>query len=331
VNETQSDLLLSVRSHPRCLEHHPGLGHPESPDRIQVVLDALSARVEGRWTVDGESPLPPEDDILGVLQWIHDPAYIDRVREASAAGSGWIDSEDCGVSKGTFDAAVAAAGLAMQAALDLVNGRIRRAFVVVRPPSHHAHSDRAAGYCFFGSVALAAEIVTRSWNRPVVVADFGALHGDGIQEHFFDRDDVAFVSVHRYPAFPGSGGADEIGDGAGAGTIRNLPLARGSGDDIFCDAFKQALTDICLEIRPAVILLATGFDAHHEDPLGGMQVTEEGYRRLTATAVTAAEMWCEGRLLSFLEGGFNLQALAKSARIHVEELAKTSDHKPPQE
>jgi acetoin utilization deacetylase AcuC-like enzyme len=331
VTEQSDDLLLSVRSHPRCLEHVPGLGHPEGPDRLQVVLDALSARVEGRWIVDRESLLPPEDDILGVLQWIHDPAYIDRVREASAAGSGWIDSEDCGVSEGTFSAAVASAGLAMQAALDLVNGRVRTAFVVIRPPSHHAHRDRASGYCFFGSVALAAEVVTRSWNRPVVIADFGALHGDGIQQQFFDRDDVAFVSVHRYPAFPGTGGADEIGEGAGAGSNRNLPLAKGSGDDIFCEAFEQALTEVCREIRPAAILLATGFDAHHEDPLGGMRVTEEGYRRLTAIAATAANLWCEGRLLSFLEGGFNLQALAKSARIHVEELAKTSAHKPPQE
>jgi acetoin utilization deacetylase AcuC-like enzyme len=306
------------------LEHRPGLGHPETPERVQVVLDALSARVEGRWVVDRESPLPPDEDTIGTLAWIHDPEYIESVREASQAGSGWLDSHDCGVSPGTFDAAVAAAGLAMRAGLDLANRRLQRAFLVIRPPSHHAHSERASGYCFFNSVALAAEVVVRSWNRPVVIADFGAFHGDGIQEHFFSRDDVGVVSVHRYPAFPGSGGADEVGDGEGRGTTRNVPLEGGVGDDIFCTAFASALDEICNRLQPAAIVLSAGFDAHRSDPLGGMQVSENGFGQMTAAAVEAAERWAGGRVLSFLEGGYELEALAKSARIHVEELAKRS-------
>ncbi len=322
--DKSTDLPLSVRSHPRCLEHKPGLGHPERPERLQVVLDALSARAEGRWVVDRESLLPPDDDTIGALAWIHDKAYIARVREASAHGKGWVDSHDCGVSAGTFDAAVAAAGLAMQTALDLVNHRLRQAFVVARPPAHHAGHDRASGYCFFNSVALAAEVVVRSWNRPVLIADFGALHGDGTQQHFYSRADVGFVSVHRYPAFPGSGGADEIGEGEGRGTTRNVPLAGGAGDDIICAAFSNALDEICPHLQPTTILLSAGFDAHRDDPVGGMEMTTAGFGRLTAAAVEAANRWAEGRLLSFLEGGFELEALAKSARIHVEELAKTS-------
>jgi acetoin utilization deacetylase AcuC-like enzyme len=289
-----------------------------------VVLDALLARAEGRWVVDGESPLPPDEDILGTLAWIHDPAYIERLREASAAGSGWLDSQDCGVSSGTFDAAVAAAGLAMQAALDLVNHRLQRAFIVARPPAHHAGRDRASGYCFFNSVALAAEVVVRSWNRPVVIADFGALHGDGTQQLFYASAEVGFVSVHRYPAFPGGGGGDEVGEGEGLGSTRNVPLAGGAGDDVFCTAFSGALDEICARMQPAAILLSAGFDAHCEDPVGGMKVTEAGFGRLTASVVGAANRWSDGRVLSFLEGGFELEALAKSARIHVEELAKTS-------
>jgi len=324
VTETNTDMPVSVRSHPRCLEHQPGLGHPETARRVQVVLDALSARAEGRWAVDRESPLPPDEDTIGALAWIHDPAYIEQVREASVAGSGWLDSQDCGVSSGTFDAAVAAAGLAMQAALDLVNGRLQKAFVVARPPGHHAGRDRASGYCFFNSVALAAEVVVRSWNRPVVIADFGALHGDGTQEHFYESDEVGFVSVHRYPAFPGTGGGDEVGEGKGLGTTRNVPLAGGAEDDVFCTAFSGALDEICGRMQPAAILISAGFDAHREDPIGGMEVTEAGFGRLTATAVHAANRWSEGRFLSLLEGGFELEALAKSARIHVEELAKTS-------
>jgi acetoin utilization deacetylase AcuC-like enzyme len=219
---------------------------------------------------------------------------------------------------------VSAAGLAMQGALDLVNRRARRAFVVARPPAHHAGHDRASGYCFFNSVALAAEVVVRSWNRPVVIADFGALHGDGTQQHFYTSADVGFVSVHRYPAFPGSGGADEIGEGEGRGTTRNVPLAGGAGDDILCAAFSGALDEVCVRLQPAAILLSAGFDAHCDDPVGGMKMTEAGFGRLTAAAVEAANRWAEGRVLSFLEGGFELEALAKSARIHVEELAKTS-------
>jgi len=319
-----TDMPLSIRSHPRCLEHKPGLGHPERPERLLVILDALSARAEGRWVVDRESPLPPDDDTIGALAWIHDPDYIKRVREASADGSRWLDSHDCGVSRGTFEAAVAAGGLAMQAALDLVNRRVRRAFIVARPPAHHASRERASGYCFFNSVALAAEVVVRSWNRPVALADFGALHGDGTQHHFYSNADVGFVSVHRFPAFPGTGGADEIGQGQGCGTNRNVPLAAGADDDIICAAFSSALDEICVRLQPAAILLSAGFDAHCDDPVGGMKMTEAGFGRLTAAAVGAANRWAEGRVLSFLEGGFELEALAKSARIHVEELAKTS-------
>jgi len=327
MSETSFNPPLSVRSHPLCLEHEPGLGHPETPERVRVVLDALTARSQGRWVVDRESPLPREEDVIGTLQWVHDPAHIERVREAAERGHRWLDSEDCGVSSGTYRAALATAGLAMQTSLDMVNGKITRAFVVARPPSHHAGRDRASGYCFFGSVSLAAEVVSGSLGLPVVIADFGALHGDGIQQHFFDRADVGYVSVHRYPAFPGTGGADEIGEGEGRGTTRNVPLAAGADDEVICTAFESALREVCGRLRPAMVLLAAGFDAHRADPLGGMLMTEEGYKRLTAIAVSVAERWAGGRLMSFLEGGFELEALAKSARIHVEELAKTSDHK----
>ena len=313
---------VAVRSHPLCLDHSPGLGHPDTAARVQVVLDALSARAEGRWVVDRESPLPHEDDTIGALAWIHDSAYIARVREASENGSRWLDSEDCGVSSGTFAAAVAAAGLAMQASLDLVNRRLDRAFVVSRPPAHHAGRDRASGYCFFNSVALAAEVVVRSWGRPVVIADFGAFHGGATQRHFFSRGDVGYVSVHRYPAFPGTGGADEIGVEGGRGATRNVPLAGGADDAVFCKAFAEALDEICGRLQPAAILVSAGFDAHKDDPLGGMSVTTAGFGRLTAAVMSVASRWSGGHVLSFLEGGYNLEALAQCARIHVEELAK---------
>ena len=218
---------LEVRSNPRCLEHRPGLGHPDQPSRLERVLAALEPPPTAGWRLVPDSPVPPDDQVLGVLKWVHDAEYIDRVRFAAGSGSGWVDSHDCVVSSGTFAAATAAVGLALQAALDLVNRRVDRVFVAARPPSHHAERARARGYCFFNAVAVAAEVIVRSWNQPVLIVDFDALHGNGTQQHFWDRADVGYLSVHRYPWFPGSGAGDEIGAGSGLGTTRNIPLAAG--------------------------------------------------------------------------------------------------------
>jgi len=286
-----------------------------------VILDALEPGAAGRWIVDRQAPLPPDPEVIGALRWIHDDDYIERVRAASEEAHGWLDTHDCRISAGTFDAAVAAAGLAMNAALDLVNHRLERAFLVLRPPSHHAERDSAKGYCFFNSVALAAEVLVGSWGKPVIIADFDAHHGNGTQEHFFDRPEVGYVSVHAFPGFPGTGTADEIGVGRGTGTTRNVPLVAGADDSVFCSAFEEALDEVASRLRPAAVIASAGFDAHASDPLGGMRVSEAGFRRLSSAVTATAHRWSNGRVLSFLEGGFDLQALANCARIHVEELA----------
>ncbi|MEE4272814.1 MAG: histone deacetylase [Thermoanaerobaculales bacterium] len=319
---------VAVRSHPRCLGHAPGLGHPESGRRVQVILDALEAGAKGRWTVDRQAPLPPDEDVVGVLKWIHDPEYIDRVRRAADEGSGWLDTHDCRVSTGTWEAALAAAGLALNAALDLVNGRLERAFIALRPPSHHAEKAAAKGYCFFNAVALAAEVVVQSWNRPVLIVDFDAHHGNGTQRHFYDRSDVGYVSVHGFPAFPGTGTADETGEGEGEGFTRNVPLALGADDQTYCAALENAVDEIGARVEPSAVIVSAGFNAHVSDPVGGMRLSEAGFRRLSAAVMSAAERWSEGRVLSFLEGGFDLQAVANIARIHVEELAAGQTEKP---
>jgi acetoin utilization deacetylase AcuC-like enzyme len=316
-----ADTPVLVRSHPRCLGHEPGLGHPESGRRLEGVLDALAAAAAGGWSVDRCSPLPPDGDTIGMLRWIHDADHIERVRAASARGHGWLDSQDCRVSAGTFDAAVAAAGLALQAALDLANHRLDRAFLALRPPSHHAERARARGYCFFNSVALAAEVVASSWGEPVLIADFDAHHGNGTQQLFLDRPEVGYVSVHTFPGFPGTGTADEVGEGLAAGSIRNTPLAPGADDAVFCAAFEAALDEVASRLQPAAIIVSAGFSAHAADPLGGMRVSEDGFRRVTAAVTATAQRWSSGRVLSILEGGYNLQALANCARIHVQELA----------
>lgn len=320
--EAAAGVRLEVRSHPRCLEHRPGLGHPEQPGRLAAVLRALEDPADARWRVLPDCPLPPEDDILGVLAWVHDPDYIERVCAAAAAGAGSIDSDDCALSEGSFAAATAAAGLALQAGLDLVNRRVDRVFVAGRPPAHHAERARARGYCLFNSVALAAEVIVRAWNRPVLIADFDALHGNGTQQQFWERADVGYVSVHRFPWFPGTGAADEIGSGPGRGTTRNIPLAEGADDELFCAAFERALAGLAAQLRPAALVVSAGFNAHHADPTGGMRLTAAGFRRLTRAVMGAASSFADGRVLSFLEGGFAPAALAEGARAHVEVMAE---------
>jgi acetoin utilization deacetylase AcuC-like enzyme len=315
-----AEVRLEVRSHPRCLEHRPGIGHPEQPGRVTAVLQALESPPDARWRLLPESPLPPEDDTLGVLEWVHEAAYIERVRSAASSGKGWLDSQDCVVSAGSFAAATAAAGLALQAGLDLVNGRVNRVFVASRPPAHHAERARARGYCLFNAVALAAEVIARGWNRPVLIVDFDALHGNGTQQLFWERGDVGYLSVHRFPWFPGTGTADQVGVGPGLGTTRNIPLAEGADDEIFCTALERGLEELATRLQPAALVLSAGFNAHHADPTGGMRLSAEGFRRLTRAVMAAARAFAGGRVLSFLEGGFAPAALVEGARAHVEEM-----------
>jgi acetoin utilization deacetylase AcuC-like enzyme len=315
-------LKVLVRSHPVCLGHRPGLGHPESPERLEAILDSLEFGDGDRpWTVERAAPLPPESTVVGALHWVHTPEHLDKVRRAAERAPGWVDSEDCRVSSGSYAAAVAAAGLALNAALDLVNGRLRRAFLAVRPPAHHAARDRAAGYCLFNHLALAAEVVVRSWSAPVLIADFDALHGDGTERLFWDRGDVGVVSVHRYPAFPGTGAASDLGEGKGRGLNVNVPLTAGAGDEVVIPAFARAVGAVAHELQPAVVILGAGFSAHERDPVGGLRVSTAGFRRLTDVAVEVAERWSGGRVLSFLEGGFDPRVLAVAVREHVEALA----------
>jgi acetoin utilization deacetylase AcuC-like enzyme len=322
-------MLMQVRSHPDCLEHRPSLGHPESPKRLQTVLETLRAVQEPAWQLDVESPLPPADDVLGVIKWLHDSEYIERVRAAAEAAPGHVDSHDCVVSNGSYSAALAAAGLAVQAGLDMVNSRLHRAFVAARPPSHHAERGRARGYCFFNNVALAAELIVQAIGQKILIVDFDVHHGNGTQQMFYDREEVGYLSVHQYPFFPGTGGGDETGEGRGLGANRNIPLAAGADDAVFAGAVEGGLEEIGAKLQPQVILVSAGFDAHHLDPLGGMQVTAAGFQRISAAIVQAAEAWAGGRLLSFLEGGFEPTALAESVPVHLTELGGGMETGPP--
>jgi len=310
-----------VRSHPRCLKHLPGMGHPETPARLRAVLGALGDLGNGWLSVEPEVELPADDEILSAVAWIHDSALVERFRDAVAAAPSHVDGDDNPVSEGSFGAAVAAAGVSLVTALDLVNDRVRRAFLAVRPPGHHAERGRARGFCFFNNVALAAEVIVQAWGGPVLIVDFDVTHGSGTQQLFYERPEVGLISVHRHPFFPGSGTAEEDGQGPGAGATCNVPLAAGADDDVFATALEDALEQMGRRLRPAAVLISAGFGAHRLDPLGGMAVTEAGFARMTRSIVQAADAWAGGRVLSVLEGGWHLEALASCARAHVAALS----------
>ena len=313
---------VEVRSSPRCDRHLPPPGHPDTPSRLHTVLAAVTEAAVPGCRVVRDAPLPAEGDTTGVLSWVHSTDYLERIRAVAATGGGRLDSDDCLASAGTWDAAAAAAGLALQAALDVVNGRLKRTFLAIRPPSHHAEAERARGYCFVNAVAVVAEVVTKAWGLPVLIIDIDAHHGNGTQRHFWERGDVGYVSVHEYPAFPGSGSAEEIGGGRGLGLTRNVPLAAGSGDDEVAAALAAAVAQAGRALRPAQIVVSAALARPRPHPRSGLRMPTSGFGRLTRIVVQAADQWAGGRVVSLLEGGYQLAALGESAAAHVAELAR---------
>jgi acetoin utilization deacetylase AcuC-like enzyme len=309
---------------PVFLEHKTGTGFPERPERLTAIVKRLKEKGLLAKLVE----LKPAADPLEWIAAVHAPAYIERVKKASAACGDAIDhldTGDCPISARTYDAAVAAAGGALAAADAVMEGRVRNAFCAVRPPGHHALRDRAMGFCFFGNAAIAARYLQKKHGvARVLIADWDVHHGNGTQAAFYEDPAVFYFSAHRSPFYPGSGDASERGAGKGEGTTLNVPLPAGAGDAEIRKAFEEKLKPAALAFKPDFVLVSAGFDAHRDDPLGGLSVTAEGYAALTRIVREIAETCCGGRLVSFLEGGYNLEALADSVEAHVRVLMETS-------
>ncbi len=299
------------------LRHDTG-PHPECAARLVAIHQALNvSEVAQQYTAGKVVPASPE-----TLALIHPAGYVSRIRTAAQRGGGRLDP-DTVVSPDSFDVASCAAGTAA-AAVDAVFGaQQRRAVCLVRPPGHHALSQRAMGFCLFNNVAIAAAYARQAHHLDrVLIVDWDVHHGNGTQDIFYADEHVHFFSAHRFPFYPGTGDVDEIGTGAGLGTTFNLPLRFGISRHDYHEAFAGALTKAADRCRPQLVLISAGFDAHRADPIGSLGLESEDFGKLTRMVCDVANQHCEGRIVSLLEGGYNVDALAESVLIHMRVLAE---------
>jgi acetoin utilization deacetylase AcuC-like enzyme len=300
---------------PVFLAHRTGPMHPEKPERLSRIL----AHFEANGLLAQLIRLAPRAATPAEIGLIHDAAYIHRLETRCASGRMFHEDADTPGSPATYRAACLAAGAVLTAADAVMAGRAGTAFCAVRPPGHHALRERAMGFCFFNNVAIGARYLqTKHGVERIAIVDWDLHHGNGTQDAFFSDATVLYASTHQFPLFPGSGRRSERGAGAGQGFTLNIPLAAGSGDTDYLRVFREEIAPAIRKFQPGAILISAGFDAYIGDPLGGMQVTAEGFAALTRELVAAAKTLCQGRIISVLEGGYDLEGLPACVAAHVQ-------------
>lgn len=298
----------------RYLEHDTGPRHPERPERLRAVMERLSAAPFAGSLLRVEA----EEAGLEHVHAVHRPEYVEHVRELCRSGARFADDPDVPICPQSFGVALAAAGGAICAVDAVMSGRARNAFCALRPPGHHALPDEAMGFCIFNNAAIAARHLQRRHGlRRILIVDWDVHHGNGTQEAFYEDADVFYFSTHQFPWYPGSGTAGQSGLGPGRGATLNVPLSMGAADKDAAEAFRFRLLPAARAFQPEFVLVSAGFDAHVSDPLGGLAFSSQGYAELTRITRRIADELCSGRLVSVLEGGYNLSALADSVEAHV--------------
>ncbi len=303
---------------PVFARHDTGPGHPECAERHSAVTQALSdsgltARLKA---IPARAAEPAE------LELCHPKSYIDLVRREVAAGLDALSTGDSQISPGSYEAAVMAVGGVLEAVAAVMSGKLKRVFCAVRPPGHHARPAQGMGFCLFNNIALGARHAQRQHGAAkVAIIDWDVHHGNGTQDIFYDDGSVFFCSTHQSPWYPFTGHAGETGEGKGRGSTLNIPLPAGSGMKEIGAAFHEQLLPALDAFKPDLIMISAGFDSREHDPLGRFRLTDADFATLTRLLKQAADTHCGGRLVSVLEGGYNLDGLAKAVTAHVTELA----------
>ena len=303
-------MKTALITHPDCYDHVTPPGHPEQVARLDAVLGSL----EDLDLVRVKAPLAAEDDLLRA----HPRTHVDAIR-AAAPDEGWRSLDaDTHMSVGTLAAAYRAAGGVVRAVDMVLGGEAANAFVAMRPPGHHAERTTAMGFCFFGNVAIAAKhALDHHGLKRVAIVDFDVHHGNGTQDLVEDDARILFCSTHQSPLFPGTGAAHETG---AHDNVLNVPLPDGTGSNGFRDAMTRLVLPRVDAFAPQLLLISAGFDAHRDDPLAGMNLVESDFAWITDELCRLADRHCAGRVVSSLEGGYDLAALGASTRAHVETL-----------
>jgi acetoin utilization deacetylase AcuC-like enzyme len=309
-------MTVALFTHPAALEHDTGEFHPECPDRVRYVLRALEG-VEFQGLLRELAPLAS----VAALQAAHNQAHVEGIlaMQPELGRLLYIDG-DTAVSVGSVEAALRSAGGAIAAVDAVLEGWARSVFVAMRPPGHHAERARAMGFCLFNNAAVAAYHAREKHGlRRIAVVDFDVHHGNGTQDIFWGDRELFYASSHQHPCYPGTGMADERGV---AGNIVNMPLAPGSGGAEFRAAWAEGIIPALAAFRPELLIISAGFDAHAADPLAQLRLHEADFVWVTEALLAVADAHCPGRVVSLLEGGYDLEALAASAAAHVRTLMR---------
>jgi acetoin utilization deacetylase AcuC-like enzyme len=305
---------LAIIKDDRYLEHDPGEGHPESPNRLRVIYDLIDREF-------GSLPhVPLRLATVNELSLVHDPFYIQTVANTEGKRFSRLDP-DTGLSALSYETARLAVGGLLEA-VDIIlktpqskPHNPKSVFAFVRPPGHHAEPDRGMGFCIFNNIAIAAAYAQEQYGlKKVLIVDWDLHHGNGTQHAFYDDPSVLFFSSHQYPYYPGTGNFDEVGSGRGEGFTVNAPFPTGFGDAEYLAVYDRILKPVALEYKPEIVLVSAGFDPYVKDPLGGMAVTGAGFGALAAIVRAIADQTCGGKVLITLEGGYNPEGLREGVK-----------------
>ena len=307
-------MALTLISSGRFAEHQTPPGHPECPERAEV-MDVIA----GEWRRQGGEVAAPPLATHEQLARVHDTAYLERI--AGTAGRAVGLDPDTYTSSETYEIARLAAGAAVDAVERAMGGHQQQALALVRPPGHHAERAQAMGFCIYNNIAVAAAHARTVGAARVAIVDYDVHHGNGTQHMFESRPDVLYVSTHQYPYYPGTGAVDEVGRGPGEGFTINVPLVVGAVDADYQLVFSDVIAPALRQFKPDLLLVSAGFDAHERDPLGGMRLTAGGFAAMTMELRRVAEECCGGRMALVTEGGYDFLALTESLRAVVSVLS----------